>query len=33
MALAGVLFFKEPLSTTLVAGILMALGGLYLLKK
>ena len=33
MAVAGVLFFKEPLSVARVAGIVMALGGLYLLKK
>jgi len=33
MALAGVLFFKEPLSVARVAGIAMALGGLYLMKK
>lgn len=33
MAVAGVMFFKEPLSVARVAGIAMALGGLYLLKK
>jgi transporter family protein len=33
MAVAGVMFFKEPLSVARVAGIAMALAGLYLLKK
>ncbi len=33
MAVAGILFFKEPLSLARMAGIILALGGLYLLKK
>lgn len=33
MALAGILFFKEPLSWQRLLGIGLALGGLYLLKK
>ncbi len=33
MAVAGVLFFKETLTVARVAGIAMAIGGLYLLKK
>jgi len=33
MAVAGVMFFKEPLSVARVAGIVMAIGGLYLMKK
>ena len=33
MALAGVLFFKEPLSVARVTGIVLAIAGLYLLRK
>lgn len=33
MAIAGFLFFKEPVSWQRLLGIVMALGGLYLLKK
>jgi transporter family protein len=33
MAVAGVLFFKEPLSVARVAGIVLAIAGLYLLRK
>ena len=33
MAVAGFLFFKEPVSLSRVLGIVMAIGGLYLMKK
>ena len=33
MAVAGILFFREPVSWQRLLGIVMALGGLYLLKK
>jgi bacterial/archaeal transporter family protein len=33
MALAGVLCFKEPLSVARVTGIILAIVGLYLLRK
>jgi transporter family protein len=33
MAVTGVLFFKEPLSVTRVAGIVFAIAGLYLMRK
>ena len=32
MAIAGILFFKEPASLLRILGILMALGGLFLLR-
>jgi transporter family protein len=33
MAVAGILFFKESLSVARVAGIVLAIAGLYLLRK
>ena len=33
MAVVGFLFFKEPVSLPRVLGIVMAIGGLYLMKK
>lgn len=33
MAMAGLVFFKEPASLPRLAGILLAIGGLYLLRK
>ncbi len=33
MALAGIFFFKEPISWQRIVGIGMAIGGLYLMKK
>jgi transporter family protein len=33
MAVAGFLFFKEPVSMPRLVGIAMAIGGLYLMKK
>lgn len=33
VVLAGVLFFKEPVTTTKAVGFMMSLGGIYLLMK
>lgn len=33
MALAGLVLFREPLSISRLAGIVLALGGMYLLRK
>ena len=33
MAVAGIFFFKEPASLQRIAGIILALSGLFLLKK
>ncbi|MDP9005142.1 MAG: hypothetical protein M3N12_10190, partial [Verrucomicrobiota bacterium] len=33
MAIAGVLFFKEPMSWQRVAGVILAITGLFLLRR
>jgi transporter family protein len=33
MAVVGIFFFREPASLSRVLGIVMAIGGLYLLRK
>ena len=33
MAIAGILFFREPATWQRVVGIILAIGGLFLLRK